>query len=244
MATAPTVWGQHQSILVCRTRIERRQRLLLHARPLLLPGTEARFISRDPIGLAGGLNIYAYAGDDPTDVTDPQGLWGFGFIGQASYEAGLGPVAVGGSSSAGFGYFSSGGWGRFKSSGSFDFGPNGQTLSPPSPGSTASAWGGSAGIGGGFVYSYQAQTVADFKGPFRTSSFTIGGWTFQRSVGQNAKGETIYVYAWMPFGYAPGVSASASNTNTTTWRVRGFLFSIASILRPGSVVAYSVRPMC
>ncbi len=34
----------------------------------------ARFISRDPAGLAGGLNLYAYAGDDPVDFSDPTGM--------------------------------------------------------------------------------------------------------------------------------------------------------------------------
>ncbi len=34
----------------------------------------ARFISRDPAGLAGGLNMYAYAGDDPVDFSDPTGM--------------------------------------------------------------------------------------------------------------------------------------------------------------------------
>ncbi len=32
-----------------------------------------RFISRDPAGLAGGVNLYAYAGDDPVDFSDPTG---------------------------------------------------------------------------------------------------------------------------------------------------------------------------
>ena len=34
----------------------------------------ARFISEDPIGLAGGINPYAYAGNDPVNGTDPSGL--------------------------------------------------------------------------------------------------------------------------------------------------------------------------
>jgi len=32
-----------------------------------------RFISRDPAGLPGGVNMYAYAGDDPVDFSDPTG---------------------------------------------------------------------------------------------------------------------------------------------------------------------------
>ncbi len=33
-----------------------------------------RFVQRDPIGLAGGLNVYAYASARPTAVVDPMGL--------------------------------------------------------------------------------------------------------------------------------------------------------------------------
>jgi len=34
-----------------------------------------RFISEDPIGLNGGVNFYAYANADPTDLKDPSGLF-------------------------------------------------------------------------------------------------------------------------------------------------------------------------
>lgn len=33
-----------------------------------------RFISEDPIGIAGGMNPYTYAGNSPTNATDPSGL--------------------------------------------------------------------------------------------------------------------------------------------------------------------------
>ena len=37
-----------------------------------------RFISQDPMGLAGGLNLYAYAGNDPINFRDPLGLFEVG----------------------------------------------------------------------------------------------------------------------------------------------------------------------
>ena len=36
-----------------------------------------RFVSEDPIGIAGGLNAYVFVGDDPVNGSDPSGLHGF-----------------------------------------------------------------------------------------------------------------------------------------------------------------------
>jgi RHS repeat-associated protein len=35
---------------------------------------EGRFISEDPIGLGGGINLYAFTGDDPINQSDPSGM--------------------------------------------------------------------------------------------------------------------------------------------------------------------------
>ena len=39
-----------------------------------------RFIEPDPIGFEGGMNLYAYVGNDPVNAIDPWGLWGLGDI--------------------------------------------------------------------------------------------------------------------------------------------------------------------
>jgi RHS repeat-associated protein len=47
---------------------------LLYMRARYYDPQVGRFINKDPIGLAGGLNMYAYVGNDPINLLDPTGL--------------------------------------------------------------------------------------------------------------------------------------------------------------------------
>ncbi|MGH8437404.1 MAG: RHS repeat-associated core domain-containing protein, partial [Pseudomonas sp.] len=47
---------------------------LSHFRNRHYSAEHGRFLQEDPIGFAGGLNLYAYAGNDPASYTDPFGL--------------------------------------------------------------------------------------------------------------------------------------------------------------------------
>jgi len=56
-----------------------------------------RFITRDPIGWAGGLNLYGYVGNDPVNAVDPLGLYSWKMfkrnittIWHNAFEAGMG----------------------------------------------------------------------------------------------------------------------------------------------------------
>jgi RHS repeat-associated protein len=48
-----------------------------------------RYVSQDPIGLVGGLNLYAYVGGGPISRIDPLGLWWPGLHNSLSYTQAL-----------------------------------------------------------------------------------------------------------------------------------------------------------
>lgn len=77
--------------------------------------TTGRFLSRDPIGFAGGLNLYSYAGSSPVGMVDPEGLrsligvftesavksFVIGAVGTVAVGAGLAAGTIGGGLAAG-----------------------------------------------------------------------------------------------------------------------------------------------
>ncbi|MGE0254355.1 MAG: RHS repeat-associated core domain-containing protein [Alphaproteobacteria bacterium] len=48
---------------------------LYYYRARMYSPTLGRFLQPDPIGLAGGPNLYAYVGNDPVNLVDPSGTW-------------------------------------------------------------------------------------------------------------------------------------------------------------------------
>jgi len=48
---------------------------LMYRRNRYVDPATGRFTQEDPVGLAGGLNLYGFASGDPVDFDDPLGLW-------------------------------------------------------------------------------------------------------------------------------------------------------------------------
>jgi RHS repeat-associated protein len=61
---------------------------LLYRRNRYFDPVSGRFTQADPIGLAGGLNLYGFANGDPVNFSDPFGLCPFCVAGYVLFEAG------------------------------------------------------------------------------------------------------------------------------------------------------------
>jgi RHS repeat-associated protein len=64
-----------QSPFGYKAREEDRETGLVYMRHRYYSPRLERFLNQDPIGIAGGLNTYAFVGDDPVNFNDPLGLW-------------------------------------------------------------------------------------------------------------------------------------------------------------------------
>jgi RHS repeat-associated protein len=195
---------------------------------------DGRFLAEDPLEFIGGdLDLYAYVWDNPTNLVDPSGRWGFGGVVGGSAGAGLGVGAVA-TGSAGAGVFGGKGGGDcscpnsgqnspvttggFASGGAFaGVGPHGPRYPDP-PGSRSSNSGYVLGYGasvGAGLFGTNAKSVCDLSGPFKT--LTIGaGVLLGGEVTIAWSGGTYYVSASVTASPLPVPSAMGSLINTNT----------------------------
>ena len=176
-----------------------------------------RFLQPDAIGYADNLNLYAYVGNDPLNLRDPTGLWGFGLTVSGSIEAGV-IVGGGATASAGGGIFGGGpqglNVGGFKSAGGFA-GVAGKGASYPAslPGGTTGVAGAYLGVGGGGFIT-NAKSAEDLKGPFNTYSINTPIGSIQ--YGKSGSTEILSVTCGIP-PCGVGVGGEVSTYPTNTW---------------------------
>ncbi len=153
-----------------------------------------RFIANDPIGLRGGINLYAYVGNNPLGFVDPfgtdtiqVGISVTGILARLGYTGGVG-VAIDFSGNVGLYY---------------EHGP---------------AYGVAAGVSGGGVFHYSnADTIYGLEGLFTNGSVDAGAGpklSLDGLVGQDENGQTV-VGGGFTFGKGAGGGAYLTETNTT-----------------------------
>ncbi len=180
-----------------------------------------RFSSEDPLGFAAGdPNWYRYVGNSPTNLIDPTGLWGLGWIATADIEGGF--IFSGGLTGFfGMGIFGggpNGGWGPgfIRGGGAFaTAGGLGKMCPKPPKGAIqgATAIGGYAGFGFG-PFITNATSPADLKGPMTNFNLNAGV-IISASLTVSIDPDSGIWMTSLTFG--PGVGASLSWTPTYTW---------------------------
>ena len=188
-----------------------------------------RFVTRDPIGFGGGINIYAHVRNGAINSADPMGLnpWEgiiFGTTGSAAANGGFGIAQAGASFSEirGISINSNGtSVGDASSVGAFANlrAPDGSgrdleaafpdMLNSAQPGGANSfALGASAGIGGG-VFISNGSSFRDLKGPFFTRQLNLGPLTLDLDVSDDG----TFVFS-ITAGPSVGLSYASFNTYT------------------------------
>jgi RHS repeat-associated protein len=181
-----------------------------------------RFLGRDPIEEKGGLHLYAFVKNRPTNNWDKNGLLLGGVTVAGSYQAGLPILGAGGQGSFSYvGYTGNGGsvnaGNSVLLSGGGYYNVAGDSQSFPSSGQYAGGAqfdggltaAGSGSLGVGFIYSYSANSGQDLVGAAQQGSFSIGPLSGSVSVGTNSTGQIETVYS-LTIGGTVGAAFSAA----------------------------------
>jgi RHS repeat-associated protein len=179
-----------------------------------LPG----WLTPDPIGEAGGINLYGFVGNNPINYVDPYGLWGLGFLGGGSAETGV-VYGGGGTMVAGGGLFGKGlrpsGTETFLSGGAFVGGPGLAKKAPKDCPQKPWALGGFAGAGLGPFITNAKNTgygPGGLAGPFKQWNLNAGIGPIQFSASFAYNGGT-----WIgSITAGPGLGLNASGYPTET----------------------------
>jgi hypothetical protein len=179
-----------------------------------------RFISEDPTGFAGGINLYAYVENSPLNFSDPFGLDLWGLTGGGTAGAAVGGAGIMGTGSYMIGFNDHNTGGRKVSlggAGSFGF-SGGDTYSYPDQSeernpTRGGGLGATLGAGGGVFWS-NAKSFADLKGTFET---TIISTPWGVGVEIDKSGPTYIVS--ITGGKGLGAGIFHFKTNTPEWTI-------------------------
>lgn len=174
-----------------------------------------RWINRDPIGERGGLNLYRYAENNPTNLLDPLGLFGIGLLVQGGADAGLAfPLSAGGQGFAGWGVFHDydrdvNSAGALYGGGGF-VGPKCAVKSPN--GYQPWSFGANGGVGVG-PFLTNARNPRDLTGPFDGGSINTPWGTLSVSWGMASDGKLIIIGSLTVGGHGASIDSYPTTTN-------------------------------